>query len=38
MLLHRFAWKGIQKNSYFGADAGMHWATTLITGARGDQV
>ena len=26
------------KNSHFGSDAGMHWATTLIKGARGDQV
>ena len=35
MLLHRFAWKGLQKNSHVGLDAGMHWATTLIKGARG---
>ena len=35
MLLHRFAWKNLQKNSHFGSDAGMHWATTLIKGARG---
>jgi hypothetical protein len=34
MLLHRFASKGLQKNSHFGSDAGMHWATTLIKGAR----
>ena len=27
-----------KKNSHFGSDAGMHWATTLIKGARGDQV
>ena len=27
--------KGLQKNSHFGSDAGMHWATTLIKGARG---
>jgi len=39
MLLHRFAWKGFQKrNRHFGSDAGMHWATTLIKGAWGDQV
>jgi hypothetical protein len=38
MLLRRFAWKGLQKNSHFASDAGMHWATTLIKGARGDQV
>ena len=36
MLLHRFAWIG--KYSHFRSDAGMHWATTLIKGARGDQV
>jgi len=28
----------LKKNSHFGSDAGMHWATTLIKGARGDQV
>ena len=39
MLLPRFAWKSIQKkNSHVGSDAGMHWATTLTKGARGDQV
>ena len=27
-----------KKNSHFGLDAGMHWAATLIKGARGDQV
>jgi len=37
MLLHRFAWKGLQKNNHFGSDAGMHWATALIKGARRDQ-
>ena len=30
--------KVFKKNSHFGSDAGMHWATTLIKGARGDQV
>ena len=30
--------KAFKKNSHFGSDAGMHWATTLIKGARGDQV
>ena len=30
--------KAFKKNSHFGSDAGMHWATTLINGARGDQV
>jgi len=38
MLLRRFAWKGLQNKSHFGSDAGMHWAATLIKGARGDQV
>ena len=38
MLLRRFAWKGLQNNSHFGSDAGMHWAATLIKGARGEQV
>ena len=27
-----------KKNSHFGLDAGMHWAATLIKGARGGQV
>ena len=27
-----------KKNRHFGSDAGMHWATTLIKGAWGDQV
>ena len=30
--------KAFKKNSHFGSDAGMHWATTLIKGARGDQM
>jgi len=30
--------KASQKNSHFGSDAGMHWATALIKGAWGDQV
>ena len=30
--------KAFKKNSRFGLDAGMHGATTLIKGARGDQV
>ena len=30
--------KAFKKNSHFGSDAGMHWATTLIKEARGDQV
>ena len=30
--------KAFKKNSHCGSDAGMHWATTLIKGARGDQV
>ena len=38
MLLRRFAWKGLQNNSHFGSDAGMHWAATLIKGVRRDQV
>ena len=30
--------KHSKKNSHVGSDAGMHWATTLTKGARGDQV
>ena len=29
--------KAFKKNNHFGSDAGMHWATTLIKGARRDQ-
>jgi hypothetical protein len=39
MLLHGFAWKGFKnRHNHFGSDAGMQCATTLIKGARGDQV
>jgi hypothetical protein len=30
--------RALKKHSHFGSDAGMHWSTTLIKGARGDQV